>query len=206
MKRSQYQFGGVQNRVPHTQNGKKKKNNKWKIIGIIIVFLSILIGVWLWINNKSDWYCENGVWVSDGDTEEPRPIGLCPGVGDGMEREKPNQKYIEADSKKIIEGINIRIYEPHVNATVTSPLMISGEAKDWFVDDSFDARLLDEKGEVIASGEAHAVEDIVAGEYVKFELELSFDAEGLTAGGDIFLKKSDSAETPGSFSFPIFFK
>lgn len=179
-----------------------------KIIGMIFILVLIIGGVWVWRTNvKNPWYCENGVWITDKETEVPQPTDMCPGSDGNVlgERVKPSKEMLDIDSKKIAEGIDIRVKEPYVNETISSPLKISGEAKNWYVNNAFDIMLLSSDGKTIATGRAEATGDIVDDGYVSFEAEIDFDPEGLVAG-DLVFHKDEAAEIPGSFSFPVFFK
>jgi len=187
----------------------KPKRNIGKIIGVLVLII-IIGGVWLWYKGtKNPWHCENGVWITDKETNISEPTEVCPGAEEQQivsdERKKPEPELLEIDSKKNAEGINIRISSPYVNATIKSPLKITGEAKDWYIDDSFEIMLLDENGNTMATGIAKAVEDVEDNVYIKFEAELEFDAQEIEAG-DLIFQKSAEAESPGSFSFPVFFK
>ncbi|PJE76160.1 hypothetical protein COV04_01355 [Candidatus Uhrbacteria bacterium CG10_big_fil_rev_8_21_14_0_10_48_11] len=69
----------------------------------------------------------------------------------------------------------VRLTAPQVNAVITNPLVISGEAKsNWFFEASFPIRLLSSNGTVIANGIAEAKGDWMTEAFVPFSATLHF--------------------------------
>jgi hypothetical protein len=164
------------------------KGKKWKkAAGAIAVLALVVLALWFWNDRHQNSLTKEGEKQTDG----TRPV--------------PDKASIEADSKKVAEGINIRVMAPTVNATVSSPLKISGEAKGYYFEASFPVKLIDEKGNVLGQGEAKAKGDWMKDAYVPFEAELKFDAKGAKAGDLVFQKSNPSGkpENAGSFSFPV---
>lgn len=194
-------------RVVHRDEQGKKK----LIIGGVIVAVCVcVIGIWfMYGRSEGKWVCEGNEWVMKGKTDESKPQTICKDgeVQKGLAgREKPSREMLEIDSKKTAEGIDIRVKTPHVNQTITSPIKITGEAKGWYADGSFDVKLFDEKGSVIAAGMVKAIGD--GEEYIPFEGELVFDKKDAKAG-DIVFQKGNPEKDPakmGSFSYPVFFE
>lgn len=183
----------------------KKKNNI--IIGGIIIVI-IIVALWMWLSNRGEWVCENNEWVMHGKTSAAMPDDVCIS-DDGAQqvRQRPTDEMRAIDSQKVAEGIDIRVQSPHVNQTVYSPLTITGEAKGWYDGDVFFVQLINESGEVIGGALATASEDVVDDAYVPFTAEIIFDAQEVNGGDIVFQKQksSESAQSTGSFSFPVFF-
>ena len=191
------------------QGGVQKSKKSIIIIGAVVVVVLVAAGVWMLRGGEGKWVCKNSEWVMEGKTKEPKPEMAC--VGDvaqegSKERVKPEQEMIDIDSKKVAEGIDIRVKTPHVNQTIESPLKITGEAKGWYTDKAFQIQLIDDKGSVIASGTAKASGD--GEDYVPFEAEITFDRKDAKVG-DLVFQKSNPTNDPakaGTFSFPVFFE
>ena len=76
---------------------------------------------------------------------------------------------------------------PLENATVTSPLLLSGEARgSWFFEASFPIELRDWKGTVIATTHAEAKADWMTESMVPWEATLTFAATSTTATSTAF--------------------
>lgn len=102
----------------------------------------------------------------------------------------------------------IKVTSPLVGTTVTSPLVITGEARgNWFFEASFPIKLLDANGTMIATGFAQAEGDWMTEEFVPFRSEIQFMAP-LTSSGTIVLEKDNPSGLPendDSFVWPIEF-
>ncbi len=193
--------------APETQ-APKKKGHKGVIISIILVII-IIVTIWMWLGNRGKWICENGEWIMQGKTDELRPTEAC--QGDEVQivgRQKPSEEMIKLDSEKIAEGINIRVKTPHVNATVISPIKITGEAKDWYVKDAFIVELIGKNGEVLGEGTAEALEEVGEDNYIAFEAEIKFKVKDAKSGDIIFYRSDPTggSKSVGTFSFPVFFE
>ncbi|MCX6789602.1 MAG: GerMN domain-containing protein [Candidatus Gribaldobacteria bacterium] len=69
----------------------------------------------------------------------------------------------------------IKITKPLANEMVSSPLDIQGEARGtWYFEASFPVKILDLKGNEIATGIAQAKSDWMTESYVPFEVKLDF--------------------------------
>jgi cytoskeletal protein RodZ len=175
------------------RSGLRSKKKMWFMIGIIGVVVLVFVALW-WLGRG------NGVMNEQAKDAKSQT--------ESVKRVKPGKEMIDLDSKKVAEGINIRVTSPHVNETIASPLTITGEAKGWYFEASFPVKLVDEKGVVLSEGIAQAKGDWTVDDYVPFEAELKFDVNG-SAGGDLVFQKSNPSGLPenaGSFSFPIFFE
>lgn len=202
--------------MQNSQNMRHAKlNNKkpfLRVIAIIVGIVIIILVAWKGCAKKNgEWICKNGEWVVEGETTKPKPETEC--IGDmaqqaQKERVKPAAEFIEVDSARPVEGIDIRVFSPHVNGTIESPLKITGEAKGWFVDQKLIVQLIDEKGIVLVNTEAKASTDINEEEYVPFEAMIEFDAKNMKAGDLVFQKvnPSNDPSQARTFSFPVFFE
>ncbi len=199
----------MQNSRQSTQNSKKTLIGvAVLIIGGVIVLSIILKG---YIKKDQEWVCKNGEWTVEGKTTKPKPEMDCvdnAAQQEPKERVKPAAEFIEVDSARPVEGIDIRIFSPHVNGTIESPLKLTGEAKGWFVGQKLVVQLIDEKGTVLVNAEAKASADINEEEYIPFEAVIEFDAKNIKAGDLVFQKINPSNDPlkARTFSFPIFFE
>jgi len=192
------------------QSQQKEKKSYAGIIMIIVILVITIGSVWIWYGNRGAWVCKNGEWVMQGETDKEKPTKVCKGkvIVQSQDRQKPDAKMVKLDSEKVAEGIDIRVKTPHVNATVSSPIQITGEAKDWYVEGAFSVELIDATGEVIGMGTAKIKGDENLDEYVDFNAEIKFK-QGDAKSGDIIFYRSDptgESKSIGTFSFPVFFE
>jgi len=90
----------------------------------------------------------------------------------------------------------IRLDSPRPNQIISSPLIISGEARGyWFFEASFPVKLLDEQGNVIIQHYAQATEDWMSEDFVPFTAQLNFTA--LENGkGTLILERDNPSGLP----------
>lgn len=102
----------------------------------------------------------------------------------------------------------IRVSEPEENTTVSSPLVVSGEARgSWYFEGDFPVRLEDAKGKILTEDPATAQGEWMTEDFVKFESELSFE-EPDTATGTLILEKANPSgreENEETVSVPVKF-
>ncbi len=90
----------------------------------------------------------------------------------------------------------IRVTSPTIGQTVTSPLVVTGEARgNWYFEAQFPVKLLDGNGNVIASGPASAQGDWMTTDYVPFTITLTFKTPA-TATGTLVLEKDNPSDLP----------
>ena len=103
----------------------------------------------------------------------------------------------------------IRVAEPRPNAPIESPLVVKGVARGgWFFEASFPIRLLDDLGEVIASGIATAKGEWMTNDFVPFTSTLTFGGPK-TESGKLVLQKDNPSGLPehdDSLTIPVKFK
>lgn len=98
----------------------------------------------------------------------------------------------------------INLSQPQPNATVTSPLSVSGEAPGtWFFEASFPVRLLDGNGQEIAVMPAQAQSDWMTTDYVPFLATLTFTTPSTSTGTLVLEKDNPSGEPQNAASIQI---
>lgn len=97
-------------------------------------------------------------------------------------------------------GVNsqaVRIASPRPGDLLTSPLMITGEARGWYFEGSFPVELKDGNGATLATGQAIAQSDWTTAAPVPFKAALTF-AKPTTARGELVLKKDNPSGLPAN--------
>jgi hypothetical protein len=90
----------------------------------------------------------------------------------------------------------IEVKTPLKNATVTSPLVISGNARGaWYFEASAPVELRDANGKVIAQGHVTAQGDWMTEDYVPFTATLTFTKPS-TGTGTLVLKNDNPSGLP----------
>lgn len=91
----------------------------------------------------------------------------------------------------------IVIEKPAADATVTSPLTVTGKARgNWYFEASFPVKLLDANDDVIASGVAQAKGDWMTEDYVPFSVTLTFKKQTKGSSGTLVLMKDNPSGLP----------
>jgi hypothetical protein len=109
-------------------------------------------------------------------------------------------------------GINdlITVDGPLINASVSSPLAIFGQARGtWYFEASFPVELQDASGKTIAQAPAKALSDWMTSDFVQFSLSLPYPAQMPGSKGTLILKKDNPSGDPArdqSVSIPVTFK
>jgi hypothetical protein len=102
----------------------------------------------------------------------------------------------------------IKVDTPLVNATVSSPLNISGQAVgNWYFEASFPIQLVDDSGKVLAQTPAQAQSDWMTTDFVPFTAQLTFDS-GTATSGKIILKNDNPSGNPATqkiYELPVKF-
>lgn len=105
----------------------------------------------------------------------------------------------------------IHLTTPRPNQTITSPLVVTGEARgSWFFEASFPVVLVDWDGRIIAQGIAQAKGDWMTTDFVPFEAMLTFtvDKNVYSRRGSIILRKdnpSGLSEHDDALEVPVMF-
>lgn len=102
---------------------------------------------------------------------------------------------------------DISVSQPSANAVVTSPLLVTGEARGtWYFEASFPVKLLDDQGNEIAITPAQAQGEWMTEDFVPFEATLEFETDALV--GTLVLEKDNPSGLPenaASISIPVQF-
>ncbi|KKT21312.1 MAG: hypothetical protein UW04_C0006G0015 [Parcubacteria group bacterium GW2011_GWB1_43_8] len=129
----------------------------------------------------------------------------CAASGNPVMESYPRQ--CRHDGKTFTENIGnelekadiIRIHSPHPNQIISSPLIITGEARGyWFFEASFPLFLTDWNGLIIAQGIATAKSEWMTTEFVPFEASLTFTAgkNAYNNKGTLILRKDNPSGLP----------
>jgi len=87
----------------------------------------------------------------------------------------------------------IKIDNPRPNAVVGNTIEISGQARgSWFFEASFPIKLIDEKGNVLATTIATAKSDWMTEDFVPFEAKIEFTKPGIKKANLMLLKDNPS--------------
>jgi hypothetical protein len=95
-----------------------------------------------------------------------------------------------------VETSMIRVDSPLPGSSVSSPLVVKGEARgNWYFEASFPVRLLDANGNQIAAAPAQAKGDWMTTEFVPFEVTLNFSSP-VSSTGTLVLEKDNPSGLP----------
>jgi hypothetical protein len=90
----------------------------------------------------------------------------------------------------------IRVASPQANATVASPLTVTGEARGtWFFEAQFPVRIVDANGNELGSSTAHALGDWMTANFVPFTANITF-RDPATATGTLVFEKDNPSGLP----------
>lgn len=99
---------------------------------------------------------------------------------------------------------------PLIDAEISSPLAISGQARGtWYFEASFPVELKDANGTIIAQAPAQAQSDWMTENFVPFALSLPYPTQPTGSKGTLVLKKDNPSGDPAkdqSISIPVTFK
>ena len=115
---------------------------------------------------------------------------LCPD-GSYVGRTGPNCEFALCPHEDLI-----RVFTPQANEKISSPLLITGEARGfWFFEATFPLKLLDDQGNIIVQHYAQVKGDWMTEDFVPFESELVFEAP-TTQKGWLVLEKDNPSSLP----------
>ncbi len=121
---------------------------------------------------------------------------------------KDGQTFSEDIGNELEKMDLIRIENPRPNQTITSPLIIKGEARGyWFFEASFPLKMLDGNGNLVAQGIAQAKKEWMTSDFVPFEAVLEFENPKTKKGLLILEKNNPSglAEHSDELRVPVYF-
>lgn len=121
----------------------------------------------------------------------------CVAAGNPVMESYPRQcraggtTYVENVGNAVDKTDLIQVTTPAPNATVSSPVTVSGQARGtWFFEASFPVRLLDINGTELGVGIAQAQGDWMTEEFVPFTASVTYTAE--TAGTGMLILEKDN--------------
>lgn len=104
---------------------------------------------------------------------------------------------------------SIRLTFPCPNATVQSPLLVTGEARgSWFFEGSFPVVLTDWDGLIIGQGQARAQGEWTTADFVPFTATIDFQTPQYKNNGTLILKKDNPSGLPpndAALEVPVIF-
>jgi hypothetical protein len=123
--------------------------------------------------------------------------------GSYVSRTGPNCEFTPCAKEDLI-----RVSLPRANEVVSSPLLITGEARgNWFFEASFPIRLYDAEGKELGVAVAQAKSDWMTEDFVPFEAKLAFQAPKTANGTLVFEKDNPSGlpENADELRMPVLF-
>ena len=107
----------------------------------------------------------------------------------------------------------VRVASPYVNEKITSPVVVTGEARgQWYFESSFPVEVADSGGNIIGQGIAQAQTDWATSSFVAFKAVIDFDTSQISNGaprtGSLILKKDNPSGLPSnddSLEIPVIF-
>ena len=167
-----------------------------KIIIIIIIGMLMIGGLMAvsyvfnlsWFAGEDSWICVNGEWIKHGNPSAPKPDRPC-----GKTQPKVN---------------DIIVSQPQSNDCITSPLVVTGEARGWwYFEGDFPLHLEDATGQILSQGVAQAQSDWMTENFVPFTATLIFSTP-TTASGTLVLEKDNPSgllENAAEIRIPVRF-
>lgn len=171
----------------------------------ILITLIIIIGVGFFVWNKPS----NQIAVTNFED--------CAALGDPVMESYPRkcqyngETFTENIGNELDKVDLIKVTSPRPNQTITSPLIITGEARGkWFFEANFPVTLTNWEGKTIAEGFATANGEWMTENFVPFEAKLTFiiDKNIYSNKGTLILKKSNASdlrEHDDSLEMPVIF-
>lgn len=103
----------------------------------------------------------------------------------------------------------LQVESPEANATITSPVRITGEARgNWYFEASFPVKLYTEEDVLLAEGVAQAEGEWMTEDFVPFRTELAFPEQPAETTGYLVLEKANPSGLPenaATHSLPVAF-
>ncbi|MEA2015887.1 MAG: Gmad2 immunoglobulin-like domain-containing protein [Actinomycetota bacterium] len=143
------------------------------------------------------------------ETEETAGEEEEPETASGGERGKEEEKEEAPEVLDEKEEKDIIVESPGPNEVISSPLIITGEARGtWFFEANFTVKLLDGNGEEVAVHYAQALDEWMTEDFVPFRAEIEFEMPETDTGFLILEKNnpSDIREYDDELIVPVRFK
>ncbi|PIT86718.1 MAG: hypothetical protein COU33_01575 [Candidatus Magasanikbacteria bacterium CG10_big_fil_rev_8_21_14_0_10_43_6] len=94
-----------------------------------------------------------------------------------------------------VEQVHLRVNNLQAGDLISSPLLLSGEAADWYFEGSFPVRVEDTDDNVLGEGFVTAQGDWMTSDLVPFTGYITFNSAGATEGQVVFMKDNPSGLT-----------
>jgi len=175
-----------------------------KILPILFIVLLIAVIGAVWFSSKNEpqepIVTNFEECVSAGNPVMPaRPSSDAGGESYPRQCRAGGETFTEFIGNELEKTDLIRINNPRPNQTVSSPLIITGEARgSWYFEASFPVILTNWDGLIIAQGVAQAKSDWMTTDFVPFEATLTFivDKDTYSNRGSLILKKDNPSGLP----------
>lgn len=204
------------------------KNPGWAFVGIIFLWLAVLFTIIffariskisayllvpyiIWVSFAG--YLNFLIWkVSDLVKIEPvfctQEVKIC-SDGSYVGRTRPKCEFALCPKEDLI-----RVESPSSNEEISSPILISGQARGyWFFEASFPVILVDWDGKIIAQSIATAQDEWMTEDFVPFKAEIEFEKPefigDFSKRGALIFKKDNPTGLPehdDALEIPIVFK
>lgn len=175
-----------------------KKSDKVLIISLIFIVLIGAVVLYYWDKVDED--------ADDGNKPQIAVVNNfdeCAAAGYAIGESYPRQCWTP-DGRTFVEDIGnelektdlIRISTPRPNATIQSPIKITGEARgNWFFEASFPIKIYDGDGKELGTAIAEAKAEWMTEKFVPFEAMLEFEVP-TTVKGTLVLQKDNPSGRP----------
>lgn len=189
------------------------------LIIVLVLVMGLLAGVFLVSQYRPTWLgLDQGVCCGwDQSQMAVKDFHSCINAGNPAMESYPRQcrdsegnLYVENIGNELEKQDLIRLDYPRPNAKISSPLIISGEARGpWFFEGDFPVVLTDWDGLIIAEGYATAEGEWMTEKFVPFTAELKFKKPEYKDNGSLILQKDNPSglvSLDDSLEIPIYFE
>lgn len=150
------------------------KATAFAAVAIIIVATAVMLGIRFFSGPEDFWACQDGQWVKHGQPGSPMPEVGC---AQPTEKNKNVSEKISPTNDKIADQADIKVSFPQNGNVIANPTEVVGQAKGtWFFEGSFQAKLKDDKGSIIAQAPAQALGEWMTSDFVPFRAVLEAPA------------------------------
>ena len=185
---------------------------KQNVVITIVALLVIGLGVGYFVG-----YDQEGE-KSDDRTSDSKVSSFedCVEAGNPVMESYPRQcrhedeLFVEQIGNELEKTDLIRLSSPRPNASIASPLVLTGEARGyWFFEANFPIVLTSTDGEMIAQHYAQAQDEWMSEDFVPFEAVLEFKKPESGERGTLMLLKSNASGLPehdDALEIPVYFE
>jgi len=166
-------------------------NKKQWIFAVLLVIL-LAIGLWIWQS-----FSQPRIAVTD--------FNSCAAAGRPVMESYPRQcayngqTFAENIGNAVEHASLITVSSPQPNATIASPLAITGQAVgNWYSEAVFPVKLFDVGNNLLAEGQAQAQGPWMTTSFVPFTVALNFAAQPVNSTGTLILYKDNPSGLPAN--------